>query len=84
MYHGSSHFGKAYQDELLREAGVFDEQGIEIRRPIRSRQPGLLRRLLGGIFRTGAQKPASPVITQQHHSIFWHLTHRTHAHHRGP
>jgi hypothetical protein len=32
MYHGTSQFGKAYQDVLLREAGVFDEQDLEIRR----------------------------------------------------
>jgi hypothetical protein len=56
MYHGSSHFSKAYQDELLREAGVYDEPGIKIRRPVRSQQPGLLRRLVGGIFRTAPQR----------------------------
>jgi hypothetical protein len=60
MYNGSNHFGKAYQDEMRRVAGVFDEQEIEIRRQTRSQEPGLLRRLFG---RIGQSKQAKPVLT---------------------
>jgi hypothetical protein len=58
MYNGSNHFGKAYQEELLRTAGVGDEQGIAGRRQSQSREPGLLIKLLGGLFGRRRAEPA--------------------------
>jgi hypothetical protein len=58
MYNGSNQFGKAYQEEMRRIAGVGDEQENEARRQIRSQEQGLLRRLLGGLF--GRRKEAEP------------------------
>jgi hypothetical protein len=75
MYNGSNHFGKAYQDEMRRVAGVFDEQEIEIRRQTRSQEPGLLRRLLGWIGQSKQAKPVLTVSLQEHSPKFRHIPH---------
>lgn len=49
MYNGSNHFGRAYQEELLRAADFEDGREREGRR--QSHKPGMLSRLLGAIFR---------------------------------
>lgn len=53
MYNGSSHFGRAYQDELLRTADVWDGREIESRKQKQgqSQEQSLLRRLLGRLLR---------------------------------
>jgi hypothetical protein len=59
MYHGSYQFGKAYQEEMRRIAGVDDEQDNEIRAQRRSQK----QRLPGGL--SGRKKKArsdSPTI----------------------
>ena len=58
MYNGSNHFGRAYQEEMQRVAGVWDEREAEARRQRKSQEQGLLRRLLGGLF--GRRKEAEP------------------------
>jgi len=58
MYNGSNHFGRAYQEELLRAAGVGDGQVNESRRQNQSQGPGLLRRLLSGLF--GRKREVEP------------------------
>jgi hypothetical protein len=58
MYNGSNHFGRAYQEEMQRVAGVWDEREAEARRLRKSQEQGLLRRLLGGLF--GRRKEAEP------------------------
>lgn len=58
MYNGSNHFGRAYQEEMQRVAGVGDERQAEAHRQKRSQEQGLLRRLLGGLF--GRRKEAEP------------------------
>lgn len=45
MFNGSPEFGKAYQDELRRIAGVSDELEFEGLKLSRSREPGILSRL---------------------------------------
>ncbi len=47
VFHGSSEFGKAYQEELRRIAGVSDELESEGLKLSRSREPRILSRLLG-------------------------------------
>jgi hypothetical protein len=61
MYNGSNQFGKAYQEEMRRIAGVGDEQENEARRQIRSQERGLLSRLFGGLI--GRRKEAEPAQT---------------------
>jgi hypothetical protein len=75
MYNGSNHFGKAYQDEMRRVAGVFDEQEIEIRRQTRSQEPGLLRRLFGRIGQRKQAKPALTVSLHEPQPKFRHIPH---------
>ena len=75
MYNGSNHFGKAYQDEMRRVAGVFDEQEIEIRRQTRSKEPGLLRQLFGWIGQSKQAKPALTVSLQKTQSKFRQIPH---------
>lgn len=65
MYNGSNHFGRAYQEELLRTADF--EDGRERRGGKQTHNPGILSRLLRAIFRhreepesyisAGVQKP---------------------------
>jgi hypothetical protein len=62
MYNGSNQFGKAYQEEMRRIAGVWDEQENEARRQIRSQERGLLSRLLGGLIgRREESEPTQPL-----------------------
>ena len=65
MYNGSNHFGKAYQEELLRAADFEDGRERLSRR--QAHKPGILSRLINAIFRhrqepqpyppAGVQKP---------------------------
>ena len=48
MYNGSSHFGRAYQEELLRAADF--EDGRERQSLRQAHKPGILSRLLSAIF----------------------------------
>jgi hypothetical protein len=70
MYNGSNHFGRAHQEEFYRTAGVWDEQQIEERRPKKSGEERLLRRLLDRIFdRKKKQAPASPLSLREPHTF---------------
>ena len=69
MYTNLHEFGKAYQDELQRAAGVYDEGQIEGRRKSRPKGHGLLRRLVGRLSnRKREQKANSPAILGELHS----------------
>jgi len=65
MYNGSNHFGKAYQEELLRTAGVGEDPEIKQFRQSQPREAGLLRRLLGKLF--GSRKEAEPSLPELPH-----------------
>lgn len=58
MYHNSHQFGKAYQEEMLREAGVKDKHEIEGIIQSQPQGQGLLRRMVSGLF--GRKKVAKP------------------------
>lgn len=60
MYNGSTHFGRAYQEELLRTAGVGDEQGGPRLQRSQSEEPGVLVRLLTRLF--GRKKEIQPTL----------------------
>jgi hypothetical protein len=62
MYNGSNHFDKAYQEELLRTAGVGEDPEIKQFRKSRPRKAGLLYRLLGRLF--GRRKEAEPSLPE--------------------
>lgn len=62
MYNGSNHFGRAYQEELLRAAGVGDGQVNESHRQNQSLEAGLLRRLLRGLF--GRKRGVEPFLPE--------------------
>jgi hypothetical protein len=62
MYNGSNHFGKAYQEELLRTAGVGEDPEIKQFRQSRPRKVGLLHRLLSRLF--GSRKEAEPSLPE--------------------
>jgi hypothetical protein len=70
MYNGSNHFGRAYQEELLRVAGVGEEQAVTGRRKKQSREPGLLTRLLSGLFgRRKESQPSLPELSRERQSL---------------
>jgi hypothetical protein len=61
MYTNLHDFGKAYQGELQRVAGVWDEQQIESHRKSQAQKPGMLHRLLSRLSdRRKEAQPASP------------------------
>jgi hypothetical protein len=61
MY-GSDRFGKAYQEEMLRVAGVKDEHEYEGIIQSMPRRPGVISRIFGGLFgRKREAQPASQV-----------------------
>jgi hypothetical protein len=69
MYTNLHEFGKAYQGELRRAAGVYDEGQIEGGRKSRAKGPGLLRRLVGRLSnRKREQKADSPIALGEPHS----------------
>jgi hypothetical protein len=69
MYTNLHEFGKAYQGELQRVAGVGDELQVEGRRKGRPKGQGLLRRLLSSLSgRKREQKADSPVVLGEPHS----------------
>jgi hypothetical protein len=69
MYTNLHEFGKAYQGELQRVAGVGDELQVEGRRKGRPKGQGLLRRLVSSLFgRKREQKADSPAILGEPHS----------------
>lgn len=66
MYNGSNHFGRAYQEEMHRIAGVSDEHQIEGRWRRKPQEGGLLRRLFGWLSRRGKEtQPASPTSIRE-------------------
>jgi hypothetical protein len=70
---GSNHFGRAYQDELLRTAGVWDQRELEARKQkqSQSQEQGLMRRLLGRLLRRReAVQPASQGLVREQNSYF--------------
>lgn len=71
MYHNSYQFGKAYQEEMLREAGVKDVQEIEGIIQNQAKGEGLLRRMIGGLFaRKQETKPAPSISVQKANRSF--------------
>jgi hypothetical protein len=71
MFHGSSHFGRAYQEELHRIAGVSDEQESEGVQVSRDRGPGILSLILGRLFsRRREAKRTAPASMREQHSTF--------------
>jgi hypothetical protein len=51
MYHGSNHFGKARQEELLKTANIENERTTDRRIQHHPREQGILSKLIGGLFR---------------------------------
>jgi len=71
MYNGSNHFGRAYQDELLRTAGVWDQQELEARKQTQSHEQSLMRRLLGRLLRRRkAVQPSPQGLVKEQQSSF--------------
>jgi len=69
MYTNLHEFGKAYQGELQRAAGVYDEGQIEGKRKSRAKGQGLLRRLVGMLSnRKREAKPVSSAPFREPHS----------------
>jgi hypothetical protein len=71
MYHNSYRYGKAHQEELLRVAGVKENQEIEGIIRSQPKGQGLLRRMIGGILgRKRVRKPAPTITIQEpRHSL---------------
>ena len=70
MFNGSTQFGRAYQEEMLRTAGFQDGGRLEAHRRDWPQKLALLSRLLGGLFRPRTETPDSqagptqkPVVT---------------------